>query len=278
MQMMIVHHQVAVGMANQTMGHATHPQLRTLAGDIAAEQSAQITQVPRTVKRNDSPAVSRHPARSSGETMFRNIWNEYVVPRCTDMLLRGKQVTELRRRALSPAHGRVLEIGYGSGLNVPLYPSTVTVVLAVEPSSVARSRAAGRESASMLPVRHIGLDGQAIRAHDASADTVVCTFTLCTIPDPTVALREIRRVLRPEGRFLFLEHGLAQDAPTQRWQHRLTPIQRRLFGGCHLERPIDTLISQADLHLTSLQHERLPLPRPVAPAYLGQARPQTQTR
>lgn len=205
--------------------------------------------------------------------MLRNVWNEQVVPRCTDLVLRDKQISELRRRALSPAQGRVLEIGYGSGLNVPHYPSTVTVVLAVEPSSVARRRAAGRESNSVLPVRHIGLDAQAIRAHDASADTVVCAFTLCTIPDPTVALREIRRVLRPEGRFLFLEHGLAQDTPTQRWQHRLTPMQRRLFGGCHLDRPIDALISQAGLHVTSLQHERLPLPRLVAPAYLGQARP-----
>lgn len=175
--------------------------------------------------------------------MLMNVWNAQVVPRCTDLVLRGTQVTELRRRALSPAHGRLLEIGYGSGLNLLLYPSTVTEILAVEPSLVARRRAARRETVSALPVRHIGLDGQAIPAEDTSADTVMCTFTLCTIPDPIVALHEIRRVLRPEGHFLFLEHGLAHDTRTQRWQHRLTPVQRWLLGGCHLDRAIDALVS-----------------------------------
>lgn len=196
-------------------------------------------------------------------------WSEQVVPRCTDVLLGTEEVAALRRRALAAARGEVVELGYGSGTNLPLYPAAVTAVLAVEPSAVARRLAAGREAASPVPVRHVGLDGASLPVPDASADTVVSTFTLCTIPDVEQALREVRRVLRAEGRFLFLEHGLAPDERTRRWQRRLDPLQQRLFAGCHLDRAVDVLVAQAGLRVTALERDRLRGPRPVAPVSIG---------
>lgn len=199
------------------------------------------------------------------------LWSEQVVPRCTDLALGTEDVAALRRRALATAAGEVVELGYGSGTNLPLYPAAVTAVLAVEPSPVARRLAERREAAAPMPVRHVGLDGEALPVADASADTVVSTFTLCTIPDPVRALHEVRRVLRPGGRFLFLEHGLAPDERTRRWQRRLNPLQQRLFAGCHLDREIDVLVERAGLEVSSLEHDRLRGPRPVAPVYLGSA-------
>lgn len=197
------------------------------------------------------------------------LWSEHVVPRITDVALGTEEVAAFRREALAEARGEVVELGYGSGPNLPLYPAAVTGVLAVEPSALARRMAAKREAVSGVPVRHVGLDGESLPVGDASADTVVSTFTLCTIPDPVRALREVRRVLRPDGLFLFLEHGLAQEEGTRRWQRRLDPVQQRLFAGCHLTRAIDVLVTDAGLALRSLARERLRGPRPVSPLYRG---------
>lgn len=209
--------------------------------------------------------MSALPSRPVG------FWSEQVVPRCTHVVLGTEQVAALRRRAIADATGRVVELGYGSGPNLALYPPAVTEVLAVEPSPVARRLAARRESGATVPVHHVGLDGQELPVPDASADTVVSTFTLCTIPEPVHALREVRRVLRPGGRFLFLEHGLAPDERTRRRQRRLTPLQRRLFDGCHLDRAIDVLVGDAGLILTALERDRMPGPRLTGTVYLGQA-------
>ena len=134
----------------------------------------------------------------------------------------------------------MLEIGFGSGLNTAHYPAAVTGVTAIEPSDLAWKLAADRLAATTIPIARSGLDGEKLPLPDDSCDTALSTWTLCTIPDVTAALDEVRRVLKPGGTFHFVEHGLAPDDKVQRWQHRLEPIQKRLFGGCHLTRPITT--------------------------------------
>ena len=200
-------------------------------------------------------------------------WSEHVVPRITDVALGTSDVRDLRARVVSRARGEVVELGFGSGPTLPLYPPSVTSVRAVEPSAVARRLARRRIARSSLPVEHVGLDGADLALPDACADTVVSTFTLCTIPDLDRALREVRRVLRPDGALLFLEHGLSPQESTARWQHRLDGLQQRLFAGCHLNRAIDEHIRSAGLTITDLDHDRLRAPAPMSYLYLGAAVP-----
>lgn len=202
-----------------------------------------------------------------------SFWAEHVVPRITDVALGTPDVRALRERVLAGARGEVVELGFGSGPTLPLYPSAVTTVRAVEPSTVARRLGARRVAAASVPVEFVGLDGADLDLPDACADTVVSTFSLCTIPDADRALREVRRVLRPDGRFLFLEHGLSPEPRTARWQHRLDGLQQRLFAGCHLTRPIDELVRAAGLTVTDLEHDRLRGPGPMSYLYLGAATP-----
>ena len=169
-------------------------------------------------------------------------WTERVVPRLADRSLSMPDIGRLRAVALSGLHGRVLEIGFGSGLNVPHYPAAVTQVDAVEPSDLAWEMSARRRAGSPVTIERTGLDGQRLAAADGQYDAVLSTFTLCTIPDVERALREVRRVLRADGMFHFLEHGLAPDHRVARWQRRLDPWQRRLAGGCHLDRDIPRLV------------------------------------
>jgi len=192
-------------------------------------------------------------------------WTDQVVPRLTDVMLGNEEVRRHRRRAVEGLHGTVLEIGFGSGLNVPVYPPEVERVLAVDPSSVGRKLAAGRIAASPVPIEVVGLDGQQIPLADASADAALSTFTLCTIPDVGRALAEVRRVLRPGGRFHFLEHGLCPDPQVARWQHRCNGFQRRVAGGCHLDRPIDELVSDAGFEVVALDNRFLGGPRAMHP-------------
>jgi len=199
-------------------------------------------------------------------------WSEQVVPRITHAALGTRAVRAVRSRALVGAHGEVVELGFGSGPNLGVYPPAVTSVLAVEPSPVARRLAGPAIAASSVPVRHVGLDGEDLPLDDDSADTVVSTFTLCTIPDLPRALGEVRRVLRPGGTFLFLEHGLAPEPRLARWQRLLDPLQHRVFAGCHLARPIDERVRAAGFTITQLTHERLRGPGALSYLYLGVAR------
>lgn len=198
-------------------------------------------------------------------------YGEQVLPRLIDVVMRGADFDEIRARVADGLRGEVLEVGFGSGLNVPHYPAAVTRVRAVDPATVGRRLAANRLAASPVPVEFVGLDGQRLPVDSASVDHVLVTWTLCSIPDVGRALEEIRRVLKPGGTLHFAEHGRAPDPGVARWQDRLTPIQRRLFGGCHLNRPIDQLISAAGLDLTSLDTGYLPGPKVLGYLYEGVA-------
>jgi SAM-dependent methyltransferase len=158
----------------------------------------------------------------------------------------------LRKRVCAGLAGSVVEIGFGSGLNVPFYPAAVSAVAAVEPSDLGVKLASARLAASRVPVTRSGLDGQSLPFGDDSFDAALTTWTLCTVPDAAAALNELRRVLRPGGRLHFLEHGLAPDEPVRRWQRRLDPVQRRIAGGCHFTRPIADLLTGAGFVISEL--------------------------
>jgi SAM-dependent methyltransferase len=192
-------------------------------------------------------------------------WTDQVVPRFTDKMLGSSAVMKLRRGAVDSLAGDVVEIGFGSGLNVPLYPAEVTRVYAVDPSQVGRKLSQDRVDASPVPVDFVGIDGAQLPLDDASVDAALSTFTLCTIPDVTRALSEVLRVLRPGGTFHFLEHGLCPDPAVARNQRRFNGMQQRLAGGCHLDRPIDALVREAGFEITELAHDQMPGPKFMLP-------------
>lgn len=198
------------------------------------------------------------------------MWTEHVLPRLVDASLRGQEVGELRAQACRRLSGRVLEIGFGSGLNVRWYPPEVAMVSAVEPSDVGWAMSERRREQSQVPAERSGLDGQRLDEPDGSFDCVLSTFTLCTIPDVAVALEEVRRVLRPEGTFHVLEHGLAPDKEVARWQRRLEPVQKRIAGGCHLTRDMTEIVEAAGFTLDEAERAYLPGPKAGRPwAYLS---------
>jgi len=200
-------------------------------------------------------------------------YGERVVPRITSFALAEKRTGETRDRVCAGLTGQVLEIGFGSGINAAHYPAAVTEVLAVEPSDVAWGIAAPRVAASGSVVRRVGLDGQSLPLPDASADSALSTWTLCTIPDAGRALAEVRRVLKPGGTLRFVEHGRSPHAGVRRWQERLDPIQKRMAGGCHLSRPIDELVTGAGFTIDALSTYYAPKePKPFAWFYEGVAR------
>lgn len=170
------------------------------------------------------------------------IYSDRVLPRIINFACGLEASDPLRERTCAGLAGEVVEIGFGSGLNVPFYPPAVKRVSAVEPADLGWKLARKRLTEASVPVERAGLDGQSLPFADASFDAALSTWTLCTIPDAEVALREIRRVLKPGGTVHFVEHGLAPDENVRRWQHRLEPLQKRLFGGCHLtRRPVELL-------------------------------------
>jgi SAM-dependent methyltransferase len=201
------------------------------------------------------------------------MWRDHVLPRIVDKACARSDLAELRDRALSRLEGDVVEIGFGSGHNVAHYPAGVARVLAVEPSMLARRLAERRLAESSVPVEYVGLDGQRLELPDNSVDAAVSTFTLCTIPDVGRALGELARVLRPGGRLAFLEHGLSPDAKVATWQRRLTPLQRRVCGGCHFDRPIAQLVTAADFEVVELENVYLSGPKTPSYLYLGAAVP-----
>lgn len=194
-----------------------------------------------------------------------------ILPRVIDLTCGNRRMDKIRRPSVAGLHGTVLEIGFGSGPNVPLYPAAVERVLAVEPSERGRELAAPRLDRSDVPVVFIGLDGQAIDLPDDSVDSALSTWTLCSIPDAVAALDEVARVLRPGGELFFLEHGLSTDPRIAARQHRYTPIQRRIAGGCHLDRDIGALVEASGLELRSVETFTVAGPKSASFLYAGRA-------
>jgi ubiquinone/menaquinone biosynthesis C-methylase UbiE len=201
-----------------------------------------------------------------------SFYRERVLPHLIDLTMRHADFEPYRRRVTGAADGRVLEIGVVWGVNLMLYRST-TCVVGVDPSIrlLSMARAATRDRSRSIDL--VGGSAEAIPLPDRSVDTVVSTWTLCSVPDLPRALGEVRRVLKPGGRLLFAEHGLAPEPNVVRWQHRLTPLWKRVAGGCHLDRPIDRMIGSAGFRLTRLETGYMKGPRPMTFMYEGEAHP-----
>lgn len=184
-------------------------------------------------------------------------YEDKILPRVMDKLTGSAGFDDLRRHVTAPLHGEVLEIGFGSGTNVKFFPDAVTKVYAIDPATIGRDIAAPRIAKRRIEVEFVGLDGAVIPLPDNSVDCALSTLTLCTIPRVDAALSEVARVLKPGGTFHFFEHGRAPEVKTQKWQDRLTPVQKFIAGGCHLNRDIRELIEESPLAVVEYEHKDL---------------------
>jgi len=209
--------------------------------------------------------VEKYPERTMG------FYNDIILPRLCRFAMRNKQLLPFRERVIGAAVGRVLEIGVGSGTNLPFYRPPVREVLALEPAQRLVSMARG--VTRNMPVSFLEASAEAIPLDAHCVDTVVTTWTLCSIPQGATALAEMRRVLRPGGKLLFVEHGLAPDEGVRWWQDRLTPAWRRFTGGCHLNRPIGAMIEGAGFSIERIETGYMPGLKPMTFMYEGSARP-----
>lgn len=198
-------------------------------------------------------------------------YDRWVLPWLIDMAMRNHALARYRDRALRAARGDILEIGVGAGLNLPRYGAAASHICALDPSAALLCRAAARRNAASCPVALLRGVAEFLPFAEGCFDTLVMTWTLCSIPDPAAALGEMRRVLKPGGRLLFVEHGLAPEPRIARWQHVLTPGWRLLAGGCHLDRPVGELIRDAGFRLDTLATGYLPGPKPWTFMYEGRA-------
>ena len=196
-------------------------------------------------------------------------YDEHVLPRILNVMMGVEDISVERRKCLAEVRGDVLEVGFGSGLNLPHYPRGVKSVVAIDPSRVSAKLARKRIEQAPFPVEYLPLTGEEISAPDASFDSVVSTFTLCTIPDVAAALRQIRRVLKPDGRFFFVEHGRSDEPSVQRWQDRLNGVEKFLAGGCNLNRDMKQLIAGAGFEILTLENYYAKGPKVATYLYRG---------
>jgi len=199
------------------------------------------------------PVAPTAPTLSACKDAVVGFYGDRVFPRVMNLVMDGKQTRRLRDEVCAPLAGEVLEVGFGSGLNLPHLPDGVIRLRAVDPMERGRDLAAKRLTATTVPVEFIGLDGQELPLEDDSIDAVLATWTLCSIPDAVVAVREVRRVLKPGGKLHFIEHGRAPDEKVRKWQNRMNGIQNRVACGCNLNRDIPGLIEDGGLTIESLE-------------------------
>jgi SAM-dependent methyltransferase len=214
-------------------------------------------------------AASRNDSRECSMGFYSDV----ILPRLCDLAMHNRQLVPFRERVIGAAEGRVLEIGVGSGINLPYYRPPVREILALEPAPGLITMARRGSRAARTPLSFLEASAEAIPLDSRSVDTVVTTWTLCSIPRAGTALAEMRRVLRPGGRLLFVEHGQAPDAGVRRWQDRLTPAWRSISGGCHLNRPIRAMIEGAGFRIDRIETGYIPGPRPMTFMYEGSALP-----
>jgi len=200
-------------------------------------------------------------------------YNQYVLPCCLDLACGTKPIRKQREKVVPLAKGLVLEIGIGSGQNLPHYnPDNVSKIIGVDPDEHIWKRSTKRRAACPIEIERIGLSGEDIPLDDNLADTVLVTYSLCTIPDPVKALGEMKRILKPGGQILFSEHGRAPDAKVAKWQDRIDPICGKIFGACHSGRDIPEIFKQADLKIDNLEEMYIPGPKVLSYNYWGAAR------
>ena len=200
------------------------------------------------------------------------LYRHHIFPRLMDWVMAGKEFRRLRMELLAQVHGEVLELGIGTGLNLPHYPKTVTQLHAVDPADLLPKIVTERSASQSFPIRIQHITAESLPYAPRSFDFAVSTWTLCTILDPVKALREVRRVLKPDGVFLFLEHGRSEDESVAAWQDRLNPIQNIIGCGCNLNRRIDHLIIQAGLNIMTLDRFHMQnVPRLAGEMYKGRA-------
>jgi len=201
-----------------------------------------------------------------------NLYDHYVLPYMLDCVCGMKAIQQARAELIPQARGRVLEIGIGTGRNLPFYDAgKLSALCGLDPAVQMNALAQKRARKKGIDIELLTLSAEKIPSADASFDTVVSTFTLCTIPDAVAALREMRRVLKPGGKLLFCEHGTAPDANVRRWQERLTPYWKPIAGGCHLNRDIAALLRAGGFASADMQRRYLPGPRAMTYVYSGSA-------
>jgi ubiquinone/menaquinone biosynthesis C-methylase UbiE len=198
-------------------------------------------------------------------------YSNLVIPYCIDLAMSGSNLQQYRQELLKDVSGEILEIGFGTGLNLPHYPEQVTKITTVEPNPGMQKLARSRMQQSQITVDYKILNGESLPMENASFDSVVCTWTLCSIPLVEQAIAEVYRVLKPGGKFLFIEHGLSQDPRVQVWQNRLTPVQKVIADGCHLNRKINDLVEQQFLTVNVKQFYAPKLPKVIGYMYQGVA-------
>ena len=200
------------------------------------------------------------------------IYSRWVVPNLIEFIMRGQPFAEERSKLLRSAHGKVLEIGFGTGLNLPYYPEQVRELAVIDPNVGMNSKAFKRIEQAAFTVRHHALEAESLPFPTDLFDCVISTWTLCSIADAERALYEVRRVLKPGGQFLFVEHGVSPDPFIRKWQHRLTPLQRVIGDGCHLNRDIPKLVRDSGLQMLDVvEFYKQNLPRVGAYFYRGSA-------
>jgi ubiquinone/menaquinone biosynthesis C-methylase UbiE len=198
-------------------------------------------------------------------------YGEQILPRLVDKACGTRSVGRWRARVVEGLGGVVVEPGFGSGSNLPYYPTEVSKVYALDPAVIGRELASDRLAASSVDVEFIGLDGQQIPLEDNSCDAGLLSFTLCTIPEPLVALAELRRVINRGGALHFVEHGLADKEPMQKWQYRIDPVQKRLFGGCHVSRDHGSLLEEAGFEIDWIERDYADGPKAWSFFHIGRA-------